>query len=100
VLDDLLARGLSGRSSWLAFLRQLDQACRVALTLHLILYNYAIHKHCQGAPLGFVEYATDYVAEESQAKRERRGIWNGKFVVPAEAINWVALGRGRLQGVA
>jgi hypothetical protein len=33
--------------------------------------------------VAFVEYATDYVAEEAQANRERRGIWGGKFVVPA-----------------
>ena len=37
----------------------------------------------EGWAVAFVEYATDYVAEEAQAKRERRGIWGGKFVVPA-----------------
>jgi endonuclease YncB( thermonuclease family) len=36
-----------------------------------------------GWAVAFVEYATDYIAEEAQAKRERRGIWGGKFVVPA-----------------
>jgi hypothetical protein len=36
-----------------------------------------------GWAVAFVEYATDYVAQESHAKRERRGIWGGKFVVPA-----------------
>lgn len=36
-----------------------------------------------GWAVAFVEYATDYVAEEAQAKRDRRGIWAGRFVVPA-----------------
>jgi len=37
----------------------------------------------EGWAVAFVEYATDYVAEEAQAKRDRSGIWGGKFIVPA-----------------
>jgi endonuclease YncB( thermonuclease family) len=37
----------------------------------------------EGWAVAYVEYATDYVAEEAQAKRDRRGIWGGKFIVPA-----------------
>jgi endonuclease YncB( thermonuclease family) len=37
----------------------------------------------EGWAVAYVEYATDYVAEEAQAKSARRGIWGGKFIVPA-----------------
>lgn len=37
----------------------------------------------EGWAVAFVEYATDYVAEEAEAKSARRGIWGGKFILPA-----------------
>ena len=37
----------------------------------------------EGWAVAYVEYAADYVAVEAQAKRDRRGIWSGKFIVPA-----------------
>jgi Staphylococcal nuclease homologue len=37
----------------------------------------------EGWAVAFIEYATDYLAEEARAKRDRRGIWAGRFVVPA-----------------
>jgi hypothetical protein len=50
----------------------------------------------EGWAVAFVEYATDYVAEEAQAKREGRGIWNGKFVVPAAYRKSAQQGENRL----
>jgi len=38
----------------------------------------------QGWAVAYREYSTAYVAEETQARGERRGIWQGTFQMPAE----------------
>jgi hypothetical protein len=45
--------------------------------------------------VAFVEYATDYVSEEGQAKRDRRGLWDGTFVMPAAYRKGVQQGGNR-----
>jgi len=35
-----------------------------------------------GYGVAYRKYALDYVAEEEAAKKERRGLWSGRFVMP------------------
>lgn len=38
----------------------------------------------EGLAVAYREYSTTYVADEALARRERRGIWGGRFVMPSE----------------
>ncbi len=38
----------------------------------------------EGRAVAYRQYSRDYVATEDEARRERRGLWAGEFVPPAE----------------
>lgn len=38
----------------------------------------------RGHAVAYARYSTDYVANEGQAKAEKRGIWGGAFTIPSE----------------